>query len=117
MVEAYIDLHHAGYAHSVETWMDGELAGGLYGVAIGRAFFGESMFTRVDNASKIALTTLARQLEVWNFGVIDCQMRTDHLAMFGAREIPRADFAQRLSELVNCDDVSGPWEIEIGATL
>jgi leucyl/phenylalanyl-tRNA--protein transferase len=117
MATAYANLHQAGYAHSIETWIDGELAGGLYGVAIGRAFFGESMFTRVDDASKIALTTLARQLDAWNFGVIDCQMRTDHLAMFGAREISRAEFAQHLSELVNYDDISGRWEIEIDSVL
>ncbi len=117
MVIAYTELHHAGFAHSIETWLDGELAGGLYGIAIGRAFFGESMFTRADNASKVALTVLARQLAAWNFGVIDCQMRTDHLAMFGAREIPRVEFAQQLNELVKYDDISGRWEIEIDTAL
>ncbi len=115
MVSAYTELHQAGYAHSLETWIDGQLAGGLYGVAIGRAFFGESMFTRVDNASKIALVVLARQLEAWDFGIIDCQMRTDHLAMFGAREIPRTEFAQQVAELVEYQGVSGRWEIEIAA--
>jgi leucyl/phenylalanyl-tRNA--protein transferase len=117
MATAYSDLHEAGYAHSLETWIDGELVGGLYGVAIGRAFFGESMFTRVDNASKFALAALAQQLDAWNFGLIDCQMRTDHLAMFGAREIPRTEFAQRLSELVNYDGVSGRWEVEVDTIL
>ena len=117
MAEAFTDLHQAGYAHSIETWIDGELAGGLYGVSIGRAFFGESMFTRVDNASKIALTVLARQLDAWNYGVIDCQMRTDHLAMFGAREIPRVEFAHHLDELVNYAGNSGQWEIEIDIAL
>jgi len=115
MVEAYLDLHRAGYAHSVETWIDGQLAGGLYGVAIGRAFFGESMFTRVTDASKIALVTLTRQLLAWNFGIIDCQMRTEHLASFGAREIPRDEFAQRLVELVDYAPIRGPWTIEIDA--
>ena len=113
MVEAYLDLHKAGYAHSIETWIDGRLAGGLYGVAIGHAFFGESMFTRVTDASKIALVTLTRQLLAWNFGIIDCQMRTEHLASFGAREIPRDEFAQRLVELVDYASVSGPWTLEI----
>lgn len=113
MVDAYQDLHEAGYAHSVETWIDGRLVGGLYGVAIGRAFFGESMFTRVSNASKIALVVLTRQLLAWNFGIIDCQMRTEHLASLGAREIPREEFAQRLVELVDYAPVSGPWTIGI----
>jgi leucyl/phenylalanyl-tRNA--protein transferase len=113
MVDAYVQMHRAGHAHSIETWIDGELAGGLYGVAIGRAFFGESMFTRVTNASKIALVTLSRQLLAWNFGIIDCQMQTGHLASFGAREIPRDDFAQRLVDLVDYEPVPAPWTITI----
>ena len=117
MVAAYSELHRAGYAHSIETWMDGKLAGGLYGVAIGRVFYGESMFTRVTNASKFALIALARQLQAWNFGVIDCQMRTRHLASFGAREIPRAEFAQRLTELVDYAPVRAPWQIAVDACL
>jgi len=100
MIRAYARLRAAGYAHSVEIWMDGELAGGLYGVAIGRAFFGESMFTRRTDASKIALVSLVRLLERWGFGLIDCQMRTDHLASLGAREVPRAEFLRVLRELV-----------------
>ncbi len=103
MVEAYCTLHALGHAHSVETWIDDRLAGGLYGIAMGRVFFGESMFTREPDASKIAFVHLVRQLEGWGFGLIDCQMRTDHLASFGAREIPRADFAARLSELLHYD--------------
>src|SRR3954451_24924801 len=78
MITAYERLHDAGFAHSIETWMDGELAGGLYGVAIGRAFFGESMFARRTDASKIALVYLVRQLARWGFGLIDCQMKTEH---------------------------------------
>lgn len=101
MIDAYCTLHERGHAHSVETWIDGHLAGGLYGIALGRAFFGESMFTRVPDASKIAFVHLARQLDQWGFGLIDCQMRTDHLASFGAREIARADFAARLVELLH----------------
>jgi leucyl/phenylalanyl-tRNA--protein transferase len=115
MVDAYLELHRAGYAHSIETWIDGELAGGLYGVAIGRAFFGESMFTRVTDASKIALIALARQLHAWRFGVIDCQMRTQHLASFGAREIPRAEFAQLLADLVDYGPAPGPWKMSADA--
>ncbi|MEW5707544.1 MAG: leucyl/phenylalanyl-tRNA--protein transferase [Pseudomonadota bacterium] len=112
MMEAYEGLHRAGYAHSVETWIDGELAGGLYGVALGRAFFGESMFYLVPDASKIALVHLARQLERWGFGLIDCQMTTPHLRSLGAREIPRSDFTRRLAELVNYGGVTGKWRFD-----
>ncbi len=106
MIAAYCELHRLGYAHSVEVWMEGELVGGLYGVAIGRMFYGESMFSRRNDASKIALAHLARQLERWNFGMIDCQMHTPHLASLGAREIPRAEFIARLQELINCAPVA-----------
>jgi leucyl/phenylalanyl-tRNA--protein transferase len=112
MVDAYLALHHAGYAHSVETWINGALAGGLYGVAIGRVFFGESMFTRATDASKIALVHLVRQLERWSFGLIDCQMATPHLASLGAREIPRADFMRALQELVNYPSHTGAWRFD-----
>jgi leucyl/phenylalanyl-tRNA--protein transferase len=101
MIEAYCELHRAGHAHSVEVWMDGALAGGLYGVAMGRMFYGESMFSRRTDASKIALAHLSRQLERWGFGMIDCQMHTPHLASLGAREIGRAEFVARLQELIN----------------
>jgi len=112
MIAAYTALHRMGYAHSVETWMDGELAGGLYGMAIGRMFFGESMFSRRTDASKIALAHLAAQLARWNFGMIDCQMNTAHLASLGAREIPRTEFIGRLQELVNYGNRESPWEFE-----
>jgi len=112
MVAAYTALHAGGLAHSVETWVDGKLAGGLYGVAIGRAFFGESMFTRVADASKIALAHLARQLERWNFGLIDCQMSTPHLVSLGAREIARVDFMRSLAELVNYPTRTGTWRFD-----
>ncbi len=104
MIEAYERLFHLGHAHSVETWMDGELVGGLYGVAVGCAFFGESMFSRKSDASKLALVHLARRLDAAGVGLIDCQMSTRHLASMGAREIPRAEFTRRLAELVdlNC---------------
>jgi len=109
MIRAYLQLHRLGWAHSVETWIDGELAGGLYGMAIGRAFFGESMFTRARDASKLALVHLVQHLAREGYGLIDCQMRTPHLASMGAREIPRAGFSARLRELVHCGDVPGSW--------
>ncbi len=92
--------------------MDGELAGGLYGIAIGRMFYGESMFSLRTDASKIALAHLAMQLERWNFGMIDCQMNTRHLASLGAREIPRAEFISRLQELINYPDIASPWMLD-----
>lgn len=101
VIAGYSRLHELGFAHSVETWVENELVGGLYGVALGRAFYGESMFTRITDASKIAFAHLVRQLERWQFGIIDCQMRTAHLASLGAREIPRAEFRRSLDELVN----------------
>ena len=109
MVAAYERLHEAGFAHSVETWMAGELAGGLYGVAIGRVFFGESMFTRRTDASKIALVRLVRQLAAWGVGVVDCQMKTPHLSAFGAREIPRREFAELVRDLVKATGIGTPW--------
>ena len=109
MRQAYVRLHEAGLAHSVETWIDGRLAGGLYGVAIGRAFFGESMFTRVADASKIALVTMVHTLEQHGVGLIDCQMRTEHLVRFGAREIARKDFVERVRELVAAAPAPEVW--------
>jgi len=98
MIAAYTALHAAGHAHSIETWIGDELAGGLYGVAIGRVFFGESMFTRQTDASKIALAHLAGWLHKVDFGVIDCQMTTSHLASLGAREIARTEFSALLDQ-------------------
>lgn len=109
MVNAYVRLHSLGYAHSVETWVEGELAGGLYGIAIGGMFYGESMFMRRRDASKIALVQLVRQLATRGFGMIDCQMRTGHLASLGGREIPRTEFSQRLAELINYPLPTGQW--------
>ncbi len=97
MQAAYCRMHELGYAHSVETWIDGKLCGGLYGMAIGRAFYGESMFSRATDASKIALAHLARLLECKGYAVIDCQMSTPHLASLGAREISRRQFVQGLA--------------------
>lgn len=96
--DAYIRMHELGYAHSVETYIDGELAGGLYGMALGRAFYGESMFSRRTDASKIAFAHLARFLEQREFRVLDCQMTTSHLASLGGREIPRSSFVGLLDE-------------------
>lgn len=110
ILEGYCKLHALGYAHSIETWMDGKLVGGLYGVAIGRMFYGESMFHHATDASKLAFVHLVRLLQQQGFGMIDCQMHTAHLARLGAREISRNEFAQRLSELVKLEsDSSGKW--------
>jgi leucyl/phenylalanyl-tRNA--protein transferase len=103
IIEAYCRLHELGFAHSAETWIDGRLAGGLYGVAIGKMFYGESMFHHATDASKIAFVHWVRHLQQQGFGLIDCQMKTSHLGLFGAREISRAEFSQRLVDLVNCD--------------
>ena len=112
MIAAYTGLHRMGMAHSVETWLEGKLVGGLYGVSIGRMFYGESMFSRSADASKTALAHLAAQLRHWNFGMIDCQMNTPHLASLGAREIPRAEFIQRLQELIHYPNIASPWKFE-----
>jgi leucyl/phenylalanyl-tRNA---protein transferase len=112
MVAAYCALNRRGLAHSVETWIDDKLAGGLYGIALGRMFYGESMFTHATDASKLALAHLVRQLERLGFGMIDCQMKTSHLASFGAREIPRSEFMLMLRELVNYPVQSGKWRID-----
>ncbi len=101
MVEAYVQLHHAGIAHSIESWIDGELAGGLYCVAIGKAVFGESMFTRVPDASKIALAALVAICRSNHIDQIDCQQNTRHLASLGAREMPRAEFLQANSTAIS----------------
>jgi leucyl/phenylalanyl-tRNA--protein transferase len=109
MRAAYERLHRLGYAHSVETWIGDELAGGLYGVALGRVFFGESMFARARDASKIALVALVRRLEAEGYDLIDCQMHTAHLASLGARDIPRRRFAGLLQELVHYPREPGSW--------
>lgn len=112
MKQAYCALHALGVAHSVETWHDGQLVGGLYGIALGRMFYGESMFSSMSDASKAALAALVHRLDTWEFGLIDCQMHTPLLASFGAREIPRIEFTRRVSELVNYPDVPGPWDFD-----
>jgi leucyl/phenylalanyl-tRNA--protein transferase len=112
IVAAYCALHAAGMAHSVEAWSEGALVGGLYGVAIGRMFYGESMFMRATDASKVALAHLARQLDRWDFGLIDCQMETAHLASMGAASMRRKDFLLRLTELVNYPTPTGHWHFD-----
>jgi len=109
MVRAYARLASLGFAHSVEVWRDDLLVGGLYGVALGRMFYGESMFSRCADASKVALVCLARQLARWRFAVIDCQMTTPHLASMGARQIPRTDFLALLSDSVREAGIPLPW--------
>lgn len=109
MQQAYLRLHALGYAHSVETWRDGQLVGGLYGVAIGRVFCGESMFSHATDASKIALVHLCRYLARREFGIIDCQMETAHLTSMGARPISRDDYLARVAVLVDLDDRPGHW--------
>jgi len=109
IIDAYCRLHELGYAHSVETWIDEKLVGGIYGVAIGGMFYGESMFHRATDASKIALTYLMRHLEQNGFGMMDCQMKTQHLTSLGGREIPRKEFSRRLTELVNLPQAPGKW--------
>ena len=106
---AYLRMHELGYAHCVETWIDGELSGGLYGIAIGRAFYGESMFSRRTDASKIAFAHLTRFLLQHDFRVLDCQMTTQHLSSLGGREIPREAFARMLGELTREDRPPARW--------
>ncbi|HOV87915.1 MAG TPA: leucyl/phenylalanyl-tRNA--protein transferase [Syntrophobacteraceae bacterium] len=109
MMDAYEELHRMGYAHSVETWQNGVLVGGLYGVALGRAFFGESMFALRPDASKVALVHLVRLLIRWGFDLIDCQVVTEHLRRLGAREVPRQQFLSQLEAAVAKKSVRGSW--------
>jgi leucyl/phenylalanyl-tRNA--protein transferase len=109
MRAAYLALHRAGHAHSFETWRGDDLVGGLYGVAIGRMFYGESMFSRATDASKVALVNLVNVLQDKGFPMIDCQMRTPLLASLGAREIPRRAFLRKLTALVNYPESPRKW--------
>lgn len=112
MQQAYITLHGLGYAHSVETWFEGELVGGLYGVSLGKAFFGESMFHRKADASKTALASLVEKLKKWGFQFIDSQMTTDHMSHLGAREVPRRIFLKRLKSALSHPTKRGKWRVE-----
>ncbi len=109
MVRGYTELYRCGYAHSVETWLDGELVGGLYGVSLGRAFFGESMFFRAPNASKAAFVYLVSKLQEWGYVLIDCQQTTPHMLRFGAREIPRRKFNAMLNQALEGRGMVGRW--------
>jgi leucyl/phenylalanyl-tRNA---protein transferase len=111
MRKAYAALHRAGYAHSFEAWRGPELVGGLYGVAVGRMFFGESMFSRATDASKVALVALVEELRARSFPLIDCQMHTALLASLGAKEIPRRAFLRALEPLVNYAAPAGKWNV------
>jgi leucyl/phenylalanyl-tRNA--protein transferase len=111
MKKAYLRLHREGYAHSFETWRDADLLGGLYGVAIGRMFYGESMFSQATDASKVALVALVAELRARKFPLIDCQMHTPLLASLGAREIPRRAFLRALGTLVNYAESPGKWNV------
>jgi len=112
MQSAYIGLHTAGYAHSVEIWQDEILVGGLYGISLGRLFFGESMFSRVNDASKVALVFLAAQLQRWGFALIDCQVQSPHLASLGAQAIPRHQFVEQLTKQADQPTRLGTWQFD-----
>ncbi|MDI6728533.1 MAG: leucyl/phenylalanyl-tRNA--protein transferase [Thermodesulfovibrionales bacterium] len=109
MIDAYINLHNSGFAHSVESWHEGELAGGLYGVSLGGAFFGESMFSKKSNASKVAFVHLIQQSIKWGFGLIDCQVTTGHLISLGAKEITRSEFMKMLKQALKMPTLQGTW--------
>ncbi|MET0089515.1 MAG: leucyl/phenylalanyl-tRNA--protein transferase [Candidatus Thiodiazotropha sp.] len=109
MIEAYRMQFRLGLAHSVEVWKDQALVGGLYGMAIGKVFFGESMFSRVSDSSKVALVTLSRQLQKWGFRLIDCQVYTRHLASLGAEQIPRNQFCMELQHWTRVPGYIGSW--------
>ena len=110
MMDAYCRLHEAGFAHSVEVWNRKELAGGLYGVSLGKCFFGESMFARQNNASKVGLVTLVHLLQKWSFHLIDCQVTTRHLVRLGAREISRKQFMAELKLALKSPTRKGKWD-------
>jgi leucyl/phenylalanyl-tRNA---protein transferase len=111
MIEAYSRLHHMGFAHSVECWRGDELVGGLYGISLGGIFFGESMFSRESNGSKVALVALVNKLLEWDYDLIDCQMKTAHLMQFGAHEIPGSEFRKLLARSLSLPTKIGPWQL------
>lgn len=111
MRRGYIELHRQGIAHSIEVWRGEELVGGVYGIALGRVFFGESMFSRAADASKVALANLSKLLRIWDFELIDCQVSSPHLVSLGAKEIPRKEFEARLQAALRRDAIPGPWSL------
>jgi leucyl/phenylalanyl-tRNA--protein transferase len=112
MITAYNELHQQGHAHSVECWDGDKLVGGLYGIAIGRIFFGESMFSLARDSSKIALVTLCQHLSHWEMPLIDCQLHSNHLASMGANEIDRADFISDITQLCALPSTNSVWEVQ-----
>jgi leucyl/phenylalanyl-tRNA--protein transferase len=112
MQQAYIKLHDLGYAHSVETWFEGKLAGGIYGVSLGKGFFGESMFHRKTDASKVALAALVEKLKSWSFHFLDAQMTTEHMMSLGAREVSRRIFLKQLHLALQYPTRRGKWRIK-----
>ena len=112
MIAAYTELHRQGFAHSAEAWLDGELVGGLYGVSIGRVFTGESMFTGIPDAPKLALVALVRQLERWGFDLFDVQVRTEHVLRYGVRAWPRARYLRLLRSSGLPATRRGPWQLD-----
>lgn len=110
MIQAYLRLHQLGFAHSVEVWQNNEIVGGLYGVSLGGVYFGESMFSKVSNSSKVGFITLVRKLEALNFGLIDCQVHTNHLESLGAEEITRTAFLAELEDELQKPTFRGSWE-------
>ncbi|MGD9591063.1 MAG: leucyl/phenylalanyl-tRNA--protein transferase [Candidatus Berkiella sp.] len=113
MKEAYVTLHNMGYAHSLEVYQEGQLVGGIYGLSLGKLFFGESMFSLVSNSSKIALVFLVKQLKKWGFEFIDCQMPSEHLASLGTKSIPRALFLEKVTKNNELETKVGKWTIDI----
>jgi len=109
MIEGYVNLHQAGYAHSVEVWQGANLVGGLYGVALGKVFFGESMFSKESNASKFGFITLVRKLKSLGYTLIDCQQKTTYLSSLGGKEIPRKDFIKHLEKNAKEPTMCGNW--------
>jgi leucyl/phenylalanyl-tRNA--protein transferase len=109
MIQAYVQVHQLGYAHSVEVWQEGELVGGLYGISLGKIFFGESMFARVSNASKFGFITLVQKLREKGFTLIDCQQQTQHLGSLGAKPISRKSFLNYLQENKKLETLTGSW--------
>jgi leucyl/phenylalanyl-tRNA--protein transferase len=114
MLAGYTALHRQGLAHSIETWQDGELVGGLYGVSLGAVFYGESMFARAPDASKVAFATLLANLLHWRFELVDCQNSTEHLARFGAEDWPRDRFLAALEHALRAPTRTGPWTFDLG---
>jgi leucyl/phenylalanyl-tRNA--protein transferase len=114
MRRAYTRLHELGYAHSVESWLDGNLVGGIYGVSLGKCFFGESMFSTETDASKAAIAALVERLKRWDFRMLDAQVTTRHLLSLGAKEVARKDFLEQLDAAVRFPTMRGRWTVESG---